>query len=99
MRVKQLFPTVYGNGIHTITLMYNYEFLNPTSRGTRMYSQPSGQRSRSSLLPTLLFALSVTLSACVTINIYFPAAAAEKVADKLIDDIWQLDTPSKKTSE
>ncbi|MDR2164478.1 MAG: hypothetical protein LBO79_02385 [Zoogloeaceae bacterium] len=30
------------------------------------------------------------LSACVTINIYFPAAAAEKAADKLLDDIWQL---------
>jgi hypothetical protein len=59
-----------------------------------MHSHSSGQRSRSALFPTLLFALSATLSACVTINIYFPAAAAEKVADKLIDDIWQLDTPS-----
>ena len=29
------------------------------------------------------------LSACVTINIYFPAAAAEKAADKVIDEIWQ----------
>ena len=27
------------------------------------------------------------LSACVTINIYFPAAAAEKVADEIIKDI------------
>jgi hypothetical protein len=35
------------------------------------------------------------LSACVTINIYFPAAAAEKMADKLIDDIWQVDAPEK----
>jgi hypothetical protein len=26
----------------------------------------------------------------VTINIYFPAAAAEKAADKIIDDVWQL---------
>lgn len=35
--------------------------------------------------------MSVTmLSACVTINIYFPAAAAEKAADKIIDDVWQL---------
>lgn len=30
------------------------------------------------------------LAACVTINIYFPAAAAEKAADKIIDDVWQL---------
>lgn len=35
--------------------------------------------------------LAVTaLSACVTINIYFPAAAAEKAADKIIDEVWQL---------
>jgi predicted aminopeptidase len=27
---------------------------------------------------------------CVTINIYFPAAAAEKAADKIIDEVWQL---------
>ena len=27
------------------------------------------------------------LAACVTINIYFPAAAAEKVADQIIDEI------------
>jgi uncharacterized protein YdbL (DUF1318 family) len=28
------------------------------------------------------------LSACVTINVYFPAAAAEKAADKIIDKVW-----------
>ena len=32
----------------------------------------------------------VSLSACVTINIYFPAAAAEKAADKIIEEVWQL---------
>ncbi|HQW19748.1 MAG TPA: hypothetical protein PLI90_03625 [Rhodocyclaceae bacterium] len=31
------------------------------------------------------------LTACVTINIYFPAAAAEKVADKIIDEVWQIE--------
>ena len=30
------------------------------------------------------------LTACVTINIYFPEAAAAKVADKIIDDVWQI---------
>lgn len=30
----------------------------------------------------------MVLAACVTINVYFPAAAAEKAADKIIDDIW-----------
>ena len=37
-----------------------------------------------------LLTVIVGLSACVTINIYFPAAAAEKAADKIIDDVWQL---------
>lgn len=37
----------------------------------------------------------LALPACVTINIYFPAAAAEKAADKIIDEVWQLkDKPS-----
>ncbi|HSL68709.1 MAG TPA: hypothetical protein VK864_00640 [Longimicrobiales bacterium] len=31
------------------------------------------------------------LLSCVTINIYFPAAAAEKAADKIIDEVWRLD--------
>jgi len=28
------------------------------------------------------------LASCVTINIYFPAAAAEKAADRIIEDVW-----------
>ena len=36
-------------------------------------------------LPLAAFALS----ACVTINIYFPAAAVEKAADKIIDEVWK----------
>lgn len=39
-------------------------------------------------------ALPVLLASCVTINIYFPAAAAEKAADKIIDEVYRLD-PSK----
>jgi len=30
------------------------------------------------------------MAGCVTINIYFPAAAAEKAADRIIDEVWQL---------
>jgi hypothetical protein len=37
-----------------------------------------------------LLILATGLAACVTINIYFPAAAAEKAADKIIDEVWQL---------
>ena len=36
-------------------------------------------------------AAALVLPACVTINIYFPAAAAEKAADKIIDEVWQID--------
>jgi hypothetical protein len=43
-------------------------------------------------IPVML-TLAGLLSACVTINIYFPAAAAEKVADRLLDDIWGTDAP------
>lgn len=39
-------------------------------------------------LPLKVAALTVLLSACVTINVYFPAAAAEKAADKIIEDVW-----------
>jgi uncharacterized protein YdbL (DUF1318 family) len=28
------------------------------------------------------------LAACVTINVYFPAAQAEKAADRIINDVW-----------
>ena len=41
--------------------------------------------------------LACAIPACVTINIYFPAAAAEKAADKIIDDVWQLKNGSSGT--
>lgn len=31
---------------------------------------------------------SILVAACVTINVYFPAAAAEKAADRVIDEVW-----------
>ena len=37
----------------------------------------------------IVFAVALLLASCVTINIYFPASAAEKAADKIIDEIWQ----------
>jgi hypothetical protein len=46
------------------------------------------------LLPMLLL-----LSACVTINIYFPAAAAEKAADRIIQDVWGEQPPGQTTPE
>jgi uncharacterized protein YdbL (DUF1318 family) len=38
------------------------------------------------LFPTTL-AILIT-SACVTINVYFPAVAAERAADRIIEDVW-----------
>jgi hypothetical protein len=38
---------------------------------------------------SLVAALAVC--GCVTINIYFPAAAAEKAADRIIDEVYQLE--------
>jgi uncharacterized protein YdbL (DUF1318 family) len=40
------------------------------------------------LLVLKLVFVSVLIAACVTINVYFPAAAAEKAADKIIEDVW-----------
>jgi len=39
--------------------------------------------------------IGLLLAGCVTINIYFPAAAAEKAADKIIDEVWQLKQEAK----
>jgi len=46
-----------------------------------------------------LVALSLALSACVTINVYFPAAAAEKAADKIIEDVWGSEPAAKPRAE
>ena len=32
--------------------------------------------------------LLALVSSCVTINVYFPAAAAERAADRIIDEVW-----------
>ncbi len=45
-------------------------------------------RRTATLLAVLTGALA--LGGCVTINIYFPAAAAEKAADRIIDEVWQI---------
>jgi uncharacterized protein YdbL (DUF1318 family) len=39
------------------------------------------------LLSIELLALSCLLAACVTVNVYFPAAAAEQAADRIIDTV------------
>ncbi|MDX1496410.1 MAG: YdbL family protein [Salinisphaeraceae bacterium] len=41
-------------------------------------------------MKTLLSVLttSALIAGCVTINVYFPAVAAEKAADRIIDEVW-----------
>ncbi len=39
--------------------------------------------------------MGLMLVSCVTINIYFPAAAAEKAADRIINDVWGEETKPK----
>ena len=45
--------------------------------------------------PVKALALCLALSACVTINVYFPAAAAEKAADRIIEDVWGSEPETK----
>ena len=37
---------------------------------------------------TLPFVLLFLLTACVTVHIYFPAAAVQKAADRIVDETW-----------
>ncbi len=37
---------------------------------------------------TFLFSFLFVIHACVTINIYFPAAAVEKAADRIVNEVW-----------
>jgi hypothetical protein len=50
---------------------------------------------RGSLCLTAALA-ACTVWGCVTINIYFPAAAAERAADRIIDEVWQLKPDAEK---
>ena len=42
--------------------------------------------------------LTMLLASCVTINVYFPAAAAEKAADTIIEEMWGDDPQSNDSS-
>ncbi|MCB1625012.1 MAG: DUF1318 domain-containing protein [Pseudomonadales bacterium] len=49
------------------------------------------------VLPFNLALASAFLAACVTINVYFPAAAAEKAADRVIENVTGADTTANPT--
>lgn len=43
--------------------------------------------------------MGLMLVSCVTINIYFPAAAAEEAADRIIEDVWGPETQANQPAE
>jgi hypothetical protein len=53
---------------------------------------PPARRAMKAMRAALLLAAAAT-AGCVTINIYFPAAAAETAADRIIDEVWRLQEP------
>jgi uncharacterized protein YdbL (DUF1318 family) len=40
------------------------------------------------MLKRILFLAPIFVSACVTVNIYFPAAAVERAADQIVKETW-----------
>jgi uncharacterized protein YdbL (DUF1318 family) len=49
------------------------------------------------MLQKMVFTLVFFLSACVTVNIYFPAAAVERAADQIVKETWgESAEPAKK---
>ncbi|MCA1779598.1 MAG: YdbL family protein [Xanthomonadaceae bacterium] len=51
-------------------------------------------QSRQALLPAAAIVLTVIVVACVTINVYFPEAAAERAADRFIQDVIGPEVPT-----
>jgi uncharacterized protein YdbL (DUF1318 family) len=50
------------------------------------------------VLPLKIALASLLIAACVTINVYFPAAAADKAADQVINDITGAGTKGSSTT-
>ena len=46
-------------------------------------------KTMKNLLKLKLSAASLLIASCITINVYFPAGAAEKAADQIIDSVIQ----------
>ena len=40
------------------------------------------------MLKRILITAAFLISACVTVNIYFPAAAVERAADQIVKETW-----------
>jgi uncharacterized protein YdbL (DUF1318 family) len=67
------------------------EGVNLATGEALMANKYDGERGRAMhtlRIPMTLLLLWVTTAACVTINVYFPAEAAEKAADRIIRDVY-----------
>jgi uncharacterized protein len=53
-----------------------------------MITPRQGEPTMRHLKLNLLLAATAVVAACVTINVYFPAAQAERAADRIISDVW-----------
>lgn len=53
------------------------------------------------IMRAALYSLFFFATSCITINIYFPAAAVEKAADRIVEEVWgeQGDKPEKGNQE
>jgi uncharacterized protein YdbL (DUF1318 family) len=62
-------------------MFYNFK------RNNTIY--PGGTMTGKRIIKTsFAYFLVFLIVSCVTINIYFPAAAVEKAADKIVDEVW-----------
>jgi hypothetical protein len=57
--------------------------------GAHFFAATGDNMSTTTRLAVAAIMVAATVG-CVTINIYFPAAAAERAADRIIDEVWQL---------
>ena len=76
------------------------DLLDPASDSAAA-PQAARRTAAAALVAMAALTAALTISGCVTINIYFPAAAAEKAADRIIDEIYQLrkDAPAVKPAD
>ncbi len=90
-------PTYRAEARRKSRVVAEYEKLNKrlkrVTQKCTSRSQVKGTVMKKVWVPATFAAFA--LSACVTINIYFPAAAAEKAADKIIDEVWQTQKADK----
>lgn len=49
--------------------------------------------------PFVLGLLGCVLAACVTVNVYFPASAAERAADIIVKEVYEAGAPAQPTSQ